>query len=174
VITPDDRTAYAVIGPRYYGGFQNTISFKGFQLDFLFQFVKQDGYNYMTSLAQVPGRRSNMPAWIMERWQKPGDITSVQRFAQSASSPAYGAYMNGRFYSVNSISDASFIRLKNMSLAWQLPMLRIKANDISAKVYAQAQNALTFTKYKGLDPEVQSQLVLPPLKVFTIGLQLTL
>jgi hypothetical protein len=71
--------------------------------------------------------------------------------------------------------DASFIRLRNVSLSYSLPHTLIKKwrlKDFS--VYAHGQNLLTLTKYKGLDPEIQSVSSLPLLRVITLGFRTTL
>ncbi len=70
--------------------------------------------------------------------------------------------------------DASFIRLKNISLTYNISKDFIhKAKLKEASIFLQAQNLLTFTSYQGLDPESQSVNSLPPLKMMTIGLQFT-
>jgi hypothetical protein len=72
-------------------------------------------------------------------------------------------------------SDASFIRLKNISISYTLPEnfnSKIKVENI--RVFVQGQNVATITNYKGLDPETQSVQSLPPLRVFTGGIQITL
>lgn len=159
---------------KYYGGIQNSIFFKGFQLDFLFQFVKQIGPGL--SLGNYPGSYSggglNQPVSVLSRWRKPGDKTDIQRYNQDYS--IYQSYSNAqlsdRFY-----SDASFIRLKNVSISWELPKKLEKAIHLKGgRFYLQAQNLLTITNYTGLDPESLSVTSLPPLRVITLGAQVTL
>lgn len=73
------------------------------------------------------------------------------------------------------ITDASFIRLKNLSVSYKLSnkvLERIKLEGL--RFYIIAQNLFTITNYKGADPETQSLLALPPLKVLTAGIQITL
>jgi hypothetical protein len=72
--------------------------------------------------------------------------------------------------STASITDASFIRLKNIALSYDLPL---HLNDTQCRLMIQGQNLLTFTKYKDGDPEFISSGFLPPLKVITAGIQLT-
>jgi hypothetical protein len=79
------------------------------------------------------------------------------------------------FASDAALTDASFIRLKNLSLSWQLPgQWRQAARLKYCRVYAQGQNLWTITSYKGLDPETQSATSLPPLRMLTIGVQVGL
>jgi hypothetical protein len=85
--------------------------------------------------------------------------------------PAFFAYLNA--YSSDLIlSDASFIRLKNISISYDFPESFIsKLHGQTFRLYGQAQNIFTLTHYKGLDPENQNSNVLPPLRVLTVGLQ---
>jgi TonB-dependent starch-binding outer membrane protein SusC len=63
--------------------------------------------------------------------------------------------------------------MKNMSLSWTLPRQWQKGLHLqNFRIYAQAQNLITITHYKGLDPENQNISSLPPLRTVTIGLQL--
>jgi TonB-dependent starch-binding outer membrane protein SusC len=164
----------------YFGGFQNSFSYKGFELNIFFQFVKQTGYNYLKSFQQPGVFNQNQPGIVMSRWQKPGDNSNIQQFSsvQTASAGTVGgAFANlvGNNYRSDAvISDASFVRLKNVSLSYQLPGIwQQKAHLRNLKLYVLGQNLLTITKYLGLDPETQS-LSLPPLRMMSIGIQATL
>ncbi|OQP47884.1 hypothetical protein A4R26_31690 [Niastella populi] len=168
---PDDYTVLMKTLPRFYGGIQNSISYKGLELDFLFQFVKQLGTNYsFNSLARLPGQfsagTSNQPVTVMDRWQKPGDLAQVGYFTTG-----YNGYMT----SDESYVDASYVRLKNVSLSYELPAKWLQAVKMkTCKVSLQGQNVYTLTKWKGLDPETQSIYSLPPLRVLTFGLKVGL
>ena len=74
------------------------------------------------------------------------------------------------------IADASYARLKNLSLSYQLPEKWMRSAHLqSARFYLQGQNLFTFTSYKGQDPEVASDHeIYPPLRIWTLGLQLGL
>jgi TonB-linked SusC/RagA family outer membrane protein len=165
-----DRTILISKFPKFYGGFQNNLTYKGLQLDFLFQFVKQTGYNDIAfwNGIRYPGMfargLSNQPVTVLDRWQKNGDKSAVARFRTGAV-PAI-------LESDRRFADASYIRLKNLALSWGLPQKWMdKAHFRSVRVYLHGQNLLTITKYKGLDPETQSMTSLPPLRVWTVGLQ---
>jgi TonB-linked SusC/RagA family outer membrane protein len=177
-VYPDDATKLINTNPTFYGGFQNTFTFKGFQLDFLFQFVKQTGLNFLYYFnapiaGQFNGGLGNEPMQVLDRWQKPGDVAAFQKytttynwFQQSADASSSDA----------AYSEASYVRLKNLAFSWQLPeKLRKGAHMQTCKIYLAAQNLLTFTDhYKGLDPETQSELSVPPLRVVTLGIQVGL
>jgi TonB-dependent starch-binding outer membrane protein SusC len=164
-----DRTAIIHTAPKFFGGFQNTFGFKNFELNCLFQFVKQTGANYYTNYQSVPGFLANQPVNVLDRWQKPGDNKTHQMYTQD-----YGiAYNSFSYYtsSNDAYSDASFIRLKNISLSWNIPNAwKRNMNLQNGRIYVQCQNLLTITNYKGLDPETQVVGV-PPLRVITAGIQ---
>ncbi|HMH34147.1 MAG TPA: SusC/RagA family TonB-linked outer membrane protein, partial [Puia sp.] len=168
---PQDLIAIKKIGKDFYGGLQNTLQYKGWRLDFLFQFVRQTGLNYMYYFAAA-GRLSNQPDIVLSRWQKPGDQTNIQQFSQNFSSPATRAYFNNQL-SDHATGDASFIRLKNLSFSYQFPTNwtgKIHLQD--CRIYLQGQNIVTFSNYLGLDPENQRFYNLPPLRVITAGIQI--
>jgi hypothetical protein len=167
-LTLADRTAIVNISPKFYGGFQNNLQYKGFELDFLFQFVKQLGPNYRFRNSFIfPGQfsatSSNQPVTVLNRWQNAGDVTNVAKFTTGSN-----GYAGGDF----AYTDASYLRLKNVSLSWQLPNKWVDRKYFkSFRLYMQGQNVLTITNWKGLDPETQSVSTLPPLRIWAIGLQ---
>jgi hypothetical protein len=83
-----------------------------------------------------------------------------------------GAYTRTQISSAV-LTNASFVRLKNLALYYSLPeKLSKKMKFESCRFYLQSQNLLTITKYVGADPENQSLQALPPLRVFTIGINM--
>jgi TonB-linked SusC/RagA family outer membrane protein len=168
-----DNTKLINTTPRFYGGFLNSFQWKGFTLDFIFQFTKQTSPNIFQYYSPMPGAKDNQPAIVLNRWQKAGDVKPFQQFSQDYSSNAYNglSYLE---YSDFAYSDASFIRLKNLSFSYIIPASNLKRWHLqNLRVYIQGQNLLTFTKYIGMDPESQS-IGLPPLKVWTGGIQIAL
>lgn len=167
-----DRVVPINIQPEYYGGLQNSLRYKNLTLDFLFQFVKQTGYNYLFTFESKPGDAVNQPVEVLDRWQKEGDIAKFQKFIVNDWQAGL-AYSNAS-RSEQAYSDASFIRLKNLSLSYSLPdRWRERMRMKQVRVFMQGQNLLTFTSYKGLDPETQNAYSLPPLRILTAGLHLT-
>ncbi|MES2329963.1 MAG: SusC/RagA family TonB-linked outer membrane protein [Bacteroidota bacterium] len=174
-----DRTVLINTAPSMYGGIGNSFRYKEFQLDILFQFVKQEGLNYF--FGNKPGQFfgtsniGNQPAYILSHWQNPGDIVAIQRYSSTYPGNLGTAFSNAQQTSDVSWSDASYLRLKNLSLSWQLPVewqKKIKIQD--CRFFLQAQNLFTVTNFKGLDPENQSVNSLPPLRVVTVGIKMTL
>lgn len=164
----EDKQKVIDTTPEFFGGLQNSLSYKNWQLDFLFQFVSQTGANY-NATSGWPGGASNLPAGLLDRWQHTGDIKPVQQYTTGANADAYDAAIKYT-QSTAAYSDASYIRLKNISLSYTLPAQALK--NISCRLYVQAQNLLTITHFKGLDPENQSTSALPPLRVVSFGTQL--
>ena len=165
----EDRKKIIDTTPEYFGGLQNSLSYKNWQLDFLFQFVKQIGIN-SNILTALPGTASNVPTSVLDHWQQPGNVASSQIFTAGYNSAAINAYYNQFVRSDAAYSDASYVRLKNVSLSYTLPTSLTRA--FSCKLYFQAQNLLTFTRFNGADPENQSRGQLPTLRVMSVGMQL--
>ncbi|MFB9076297.1 SusC/RagA family TonB-linked outer membrane protein [Flavobacterium procerum] len=161
-----DRKYYGPAYPQYYGGLSNTISYKAFTLDFLFQFVKQDATTLMAATGSQPGYPYGTANFQVDEYN------AYLAQGNTLSSGYQNSYFN--YLGSNAvITDASFIRLKNVSASYQIPL------DEGTKKYLQGirlslqgQNLVTFTKYKGLDPETQG-LALPPLRTITLGTQFT-
>lgn len=169
--TADVNDLVNSIFPTYYGGFQNGFRFKQFQLDILFQFVKHTAANYLFG-ASVPGNQySNQPTYVLNRWQKSGDLTSTQRY--NSDNSLYPQWADA-IQSNAAYSDASFVRLKNLSLSYQAPERVSKYLHFQdLRIYIQGQNLATLTKFKGLDPE-SGNSSLPPLRVATVGIKVGL
>ncbi len=170
ITSPEDLQPGYNISVDYYGGLNNSISYKGLQLDFFFQFKKQTGRSYLGIFGQPGGTRKNFPAFYHEnRWQNPGDITDIQKYswARDARDP----YRFGRTYrGTNFIQDASYIRLQSVSLAYDFPKKVIKKLGVqNLRLYVQGQNLFTITNYIGLDPNAVGAL-LPPLRFITAGI----
>lgn len=164
-----DKKVLRDFSPEYFGGFHNEFRYKNWKLDFLLQFVKQLNWNQY-AVVGAPGTFGNQPVDVLDRWQQPGDISTHQLFTDGSNSEAFDAYY--RFLeSTGAVSDASFIRLKNISLSWTIPSRYTKFFE--CRLNLQAQNLLTFTNYKGADPEFKSAGYLPPLRVISAGLHFT-
>ncbi len=169
--TTADRQAIKFTGRQYYGGLSNTFRYKNLQLDILVEAVKQNGTNYLLYFFTTPGNQSNFPSVVMNRWQHEGDVTDVQKFTSQADYQTAYSRLQG---SDRVVSDASFIRMKNISLSWMLPKtISSRASLDEVEFFFQAQNLFKITRFDGLDPESQSA-VLPPLRVITAGIHLTL
>lgn len=158
----DRQPANKAITSHLYGGFQNSLSYKNFSLDVFIQFVnKTNRYAFPFGAAGFMG---NQMVSALNRWQKSGDGTDFQKFSQSYDSGGVDDQYF-QFTSSNKFYDASYLRLKNVSLTWKIRTL---------KIYVQGQNLLTLTRFPG-DPEVISATFsLPSMRTITMGLQVNL
>lgn len=168
-----DYTYLGTTDPKFYGGIQNHFNYKNWQLDILFEFRKQMGIHPVFSNFNLVGGISNQPEEVLNRWQKKGDQAIYEQFTQTFS--AAGRSMFSLYNSSAKLTDASFCRLKNLSVSYNFPLnwLR-KAKIEKCRVYIEGQNLFVITNYKGADPENQSLFQLPPLKRLVTGIQITL
>lgn len=171
-LTAADRTAIKFRGREYYGGLGTSLRYGTIQLDALIEFVRQTGPNYLSYYAVTPGGQPlNVSEYSLDRWKATSDVRDVQRYSTTGSvQAAYGNLRN----SDRAVSDASFLRLKNISLSWSVPdKWTSKIRFENVRLFLQVQNLLMLMEYEGLHPENQFA-VLPPLRVITAGLQVKL
>lgn len=166
ISSPDDNRIVKDLSVQYFGGWNNSFDVGQWNFSFLFQFVKQQGRNY-NNIMTIPGSMNNQPIEVLNVWSS-SNPQGVYMPYTTLSSTSHNLFQN----STASVSDASFIRLKNIQLSYTIPL---KSNMFrNVKIYAQGQNLLTMTNYFGLDPESSVIGFLPPLKTYSFGLQLTL
>lgn len=139
--------------PKTIAGFGNTFNYRGVELSVLFQGVfgnqVQNGAGGFMSAGF--DWFDNQTRDQLGRWQKPGDITQIPQLRLGG----YGA--DGISASSRYVYDADYIRLKNITLAYNIPSsIARKAKLNSVKLYVTAVNLLTFTSYPGWDPEVNT------------------
>jgi len=137
--------------PDFIAGLTNTFSYKGIDFSFLFQGVfGNQVYNGGGIFMSANGDFfDNQTKDQLRRWQKPGDITDVP---QARLFEGNGVGESSRY-----LSDGSYIRLRTITLGYNLPAtLLSKINLTKLRVYVSGQNLLTFTDYQGWDPEVNS------------------
>ncbi len=159
-----DKTEIINTSPKLYGGLTNNIRYGNLEMSFLFQFTKRIATNYFGGSAFPGFRFINQPITVLQRWQKTNDNQNVQYFSSNGTNAANYRSMKE---SDAAYSDASFIRLKNISLSFELPELnRLKLKN--TRVFINAQNLFTITRFDGLDPET-GYTALPPLKIFVVG-----
>jgi TonB-linked SusC/RagA family outer membrane protein len=137
--------------PKWISGLTNEISFKGIALSFTFvgewgASIFNGGGVYQSSSADY---FDNQTRDQLDRWQNAGDVTNVPQ------ARLYG--QNGTASSTRYLDKADFIRLRNVMLSYELPKsLTEKVNIGYARIYLSGVNLLTFTEYKGYDPEARS------------------
>ena len=165
------------LAPKYFGGLSNSFSYKGWSLSFFFHFVRQTGLNYLAGVYQTatPGSNRNLPAEISGFWQKPGDKAIFERLttgqdamnalgAEASQAASYFGNSSGAY------SNASYIRLQNLSLAYSIPTSYLrKIGAKSCSLYINVQNLLTITSYKFGDPAMPGNLYTVPLQRIAAG-----
>lgn len=165
----EDKQIIKSTDVEYHGGIANTVQYKNFTLDFLFQFVKQSNLNYNSVIK--PGALFNQPRQLLDRWSESNPHSQYSYYTSGLNSQLNE--LQAIFKESNkTFSDASYIRLKNVSLTYQfsIPKARIK----TLRIYVLGQNLWTITNYFGLDPEFLNLGYLPPLRTYSFGIQLTL
>ena len=151
------------------GGFGLNVSWKGLSLnaDFawvLGKYMVNNDYYFAANPYNFAGY--NQSKDVLNEWKEPGDITDI---------PAYGNVMQ---FDTHLLENASFLRLKNISLSYTLPKNWLLPTKViqGVRIMATARNLFTITNYKGADPELDTNLTYgayPNTKQFTIGAELT-
>lgn len=154
--------------PPFFGGFNTALSYKGFELSAHFTFAHGFyRFNNQSFFQENPNfAQFNMSTEMLSIWQKPGDITEIQ-----------GVHSQ-REFSSKDIEDASYMRFRNLMVAYNLPESVLKKIGFikRMKIYGQGQNLYTWTKWTGFDPEDSNNIAqyeYPLPRTFTLGLDLT-
>ncbi len=161
----EDRVRIQDRSQQFFGGFSNTLNYKNFGLDFLWQFVKQEGSSNLVNTGTLQNQRDISLEAL-------GENSIYQRVSQTfPSNTAYSFYSNSNA----TVEDASFLRLKTLSLGYTLPGAALQPLGVSnLKVFLNALNLFTITSYNGLDPEFPySSTAFSALRTITGGVQLT-
>lgn len=172
---PNDYRNLGHVDPKWYGSVQANIQYKGWQLDMFWEVRKQRASSYLYSIYSFnqPGTISvNQPELVLHRWPECDGKSALQKFSTGSNDNANDAivrFLNSDGY----IKDASFVRLRNIELSFQLPAQWMKNIAMKhCRFYMQGQNIFTITKYKGFDPETRNVSALPPLRTVAIGFEL--
>lgn len=167
--SPDDNKAVEKLGVRMFGGWSSQFRFGQWSASFLWQFVKQRNWNYNRQML-MPGTLSNQPVEVLDAWSPSNPEGTYMQY--SAGYNPQKLSLHGFFQnSTAAVSDASYIRLKNVQVNYRIPVDRMGIKE--AMVYFQGQNLLTITDYFGMDPEFYLVGYLPPLKTYSLGFQVT-
>jgi len=138
--------------PKYFGGFENTFRWRDFDMNVLFTY-QFDFYVYNGTRATTLDQRFwNSNVEVLNRWQKPGDITNIPRLVYADNTS------NGSAFPISeNVQKGDFIKLRNLSLGYTLPSnLVSKAGISNLRFYLSGQNLFILTDYQGPDPEVSS------------------
>lgn len=149
VVNADDRTIIGNPNPDFIYGINNDLRYKNFDLNIFFQGSQgNDMLNITRMELDWMAGKGNATKDALNRWTPTNTNTDVPRASAS----------NNPEVSSRWVEDGSYLRLKNVALGYNFPKFLLGKMQISRlRVYASAQNILTFTKYKGFDPEVSFQ-----------------
>jgi TonB-linked SusC/RagA family outer membrane protein len=149
-ITSSDQMIIGNPHPDFVGGLSNAISYKGLSLNVLVQYTYgNDVFNGSRMWLEGLAGEDNQTTAVLRRWRQPGDITDVPR------ATTLGWTHNANLKSNRFIEDGSYFRIKNVNLSWELPKQWSSQLKVSnAKVYVSVQNLWTWSRYSGMDPDV--------------------
>ena len=152
------------------GGFGTTLSWKGLSFSAQFswladRWVMNNDRYFEENNGSFSGYNQSKRL-LYDGWKKPGDVTDIPRYGEIAQ-------LDDRF-----LENTSFLRLKNVTIAYSLPRLWLQKSKFftSARVYLQGQNLLTFTGFSGFDPEYAGNRYLgvyPASRQFTFGVEVS-
>ena len=152
----DAAEDYQVMGspfPDFAGGFGTVLAYKGISLNVAFVYSYGNEI-YHTNRQELDNDGENISVNAMKlqdgwsRWVNPGDDATHPE-------SVYGGNMNSNKYSSRYLEDGSYLRLRNITLAYDLPAIyaqKIKLQGL--RVYFSVDNLKTWTKYSGADPDV--------------------
>jgi TonB-linked SusC/RagA family outer membrane protein len=157
--------------PVHTGGFSSLIRWKGLTVDAFFSYQMDvrrynNTQNWVTQGDAVyTGAVTQSRVLLTDQWQKPGDVKMLQ-------SPAFS-----RQFTSYDISDAKFLRFRNLNISYNIPPVSIGATRLikSARVYVQGQNLAIWSPWSGLDPEDDNNISLgefPNPRAFVFGIDI--
>jgi hypothetical protein len=169
-----DKTICGTADPDFFGSFGNNLSYKGFNLSFLFNFSVggQIYYHYGYKIWNDGNyNQYSIQEAQLDRWQKPGDLAANPQRIWLGNNESWWP-SSSRF-----LLDNNFLRLKDITFSYSLPKAlfsKLKINNIT--VYMQATNFLTWAQQDLCDPEQRSNGMtsyeMPNNKTLTFGLEI--
>jgi TonB-dependent starch-binding outer membrane protein SusC len=165
-----DRVIVGSFETPFFGGFGSTLRFKGLELNGFFSFVKgnQVFNNDRVNVEDPSYLWDNLSRDLLNEWRTPGQVTNIPRSSQQMRSGTTRFVENG-----------DFLRLRNISLSYSLPKSLLSNISVnSLRFFAQGQNLLTWTQFRGFDPEIATGSLTgaqyPALRTVTFGVNVGL
>ncbi len=172
-----DRKILGNTLPTYFGGVNSSMSFKNFDFGFLIKFSGGNKIFNSTRRELLNQELNNNGSEILGRWQSislPGDGVTPRLWAGKGNFINLAGQATTRF-----VENGDFINLENISLGYSMPKSlteKIKVDKI--RFFLQLQNAFIITKYKGINPEMETLGVdlngTPRAKIFSMGININL
>jgi hypothetical protein len=172
IINDQDRTNIGNAIPNFTYGLTNTLSYKNFELQIFIQGTAGNKVlNFTRWYTEGGVSNGNYSKDVINRWTGPGTSNSMPRMVLN--DPNGNNRVSDRF-----VEEASFLRIKNMRLAWNLPAGIKRTLGLNrGQIYGSVQNLLTITNYSGFDPEVGGGVDLgfyPQARTFLLGVNIDL
>ncbi len=179
IINQDDRQVIGNAEPKFFGGFSNDFSYKNFSLNVLLQYAYgNDIYSEINHQRNAIVRYNNLSTAALTRWRQQGDVTNYPRPLRDDPLESESR-VQSRW-----VEDGSYIKLKNVNLRYRFsPMWASKIGIRSLDAFVTGTNLITWTKYTGFDPDVNSYAGLrvgvdegsyPQSRTFVFGLNIGL
>lgn len=161
ILDPSDRTIIGDANPDLFGRFYTSVGFKGFELtaNFIYSYGNE-AYNAVRREGESMKEFSNQLVSVNRTWSYEGQVTDMPR-------AVYGDPRNNSRFSDRWIEDASYIKLKELTLAYNFNKTLFSFIK-GGHVYVSGENLITFTDYLGLDPEFAYSYD-PSLQGFDLG-----
>ncbi|MWW25241.1 SusC/RagA family TonB-linked outer membrane protein [Algibacter lectus] len=152
IIDNNDRQVIGDATPDFFGGITNNFSYKGISLGVFFQFsYGNDIYSEINHQRNSIVRYNNLSTDALNRWREQGDVTDFPKPVQDDPLQS-DSRIQSRW-----VEDGSYIKLKNINLKYNFPDPVVSNLGLrKVEVYASALNVITWTKYTGFDPDVNS------------------
>jgi hypothetical protein len=171
VFSDDDAVSeFGTFNAPWIGGFNSSLMVKGLSINAQFSFQQgfsrfnnQDFFQLNHAFAT---QGYNLRKEMLTMWSKPGDVTNIQ-------SPLYQ-----RQFTSKDIQDASYLRLRTVTMAYDLPpsiLDRLKVVG-SMRIFVQGQNLATWTNWTGFDPEDDNNIATyeyPTPRTYTVGINVS-
>ncbi|MCV9385229.1 SusC/RagA family TonB-linked outer membrane protein [Reichenbachiella ulvae] len=161
--------------PDFFGGINYSVNYKGIDLSFYFYYSlggKVYNLDYAANMHDGTQPGSNLAADALNAWTPNNRFTDVPRYVTNNTDQ--GEQLSSRF-----LEDASYLRLKNITLAYSFPELACERMHLQGlRLFVSGENLMTFSKFKGFDPEGAlngtTNSRIPGVKVVTAGLKVNL
>lgn len=167
---PNDKVIVGKFDPPYFGGVTTSFNVKGIEAAFLFTYsfgnkiYNNDRVNVENPLYYV----SNLNRDLLREWREPGDVTDIP-----------SSFNDFQPTTTRFVEDGKYVRLRNITVSYTPSVLLTGKYKVSSlRFFVQGQNLITWSNFKGYDPEIASGVLLgaqyPALKAVTVGINVGL
>jgi TonB-linked SusC/RagA family outer membrane protein len=166
----DKVSEFGTYNAPWIGGFNSSVSYRGFSLDAFFTFQKgfsrYNNQDYFQQNHAFALQGYNVKKEMLDMWQRPGDITNIQSSLYQRESAS------------KDIQDASFLKFRNLTVSYTLPakLWRNQKYISNIRIFGQVQNLYTWTNWTGFEPEDDdniAQYEYPSPRTYTFGLNVS-